>query len=178
MSGKSYLYEKLLSAIGTMATSSRTLQERLRSAALTCIAVKEDDLPEGELRDKCDEIQQRLTSVKPTATRVLLKRPFRRCRTTKLTRSPNLCGNSSVNSATWPQRSFRTSGKQPCGNPKHDVRNGLYAEFKLRQCKRGAAAALSHGLTWQAMSMLIVIHSHCDYGIDLALFRKQIAFPG
>ena len=66
MSGKSYLYEKLLSAIGTMATSPRTLQDRLRTAALTCIAVKEDDLPEGELRDKWNEVQQRLTSVEPT----------------------------------------------------------------------------------------------------------------
>lgn len=57
-----YAAQKFEAAVHAMATSSRSIQDRLRTAATTWIAVKADDFPEGQLREGLLALQRELNS--------------------------------------------------------------------------------------------------------------------
>ena len=62
----SYPHEKFSRAIGSMATSPKSLQERIADAYIyNIIHVKIEEVPE-DIRFKFENLQERLTSVQPT----------------------------------------------------------------------------------------------------------------
>lgn len=64
-----YAYEKVQSAVGGMAASPSGLRERLASAGLAMHTVKPEDFPAGNLRDRYNDIRQRLTAAEPDGER-------------------------------------------------------------------------------------------------------------
>lgn len=63
-----YPHEKFSSAVGSMATSPKSLQDRVADAVVyDLIHLKSDDLPEA-IRYRFTEVIRRLTSVEPTGS--------------------------------------------------------------------------------------------------------------